>query len=71
MKFDLTWGELKYIHDMILSQRLLDPKRRKKLDAISNKIIGQMESIEQAEVIKREDQEDDKYRKEIVNETTQ
>lgn len=66
MKFDLTWSELKYIHEMILFQRMLDPKHRKFLDQINNKIIGQMEVIEQAELIKTEDEEDNKYRRKIV-----
>lgn len=66
MKFNLTWSELKYIHELILFQRMLDPKRRKILDQIDNKIIGQMEVIEQAELIKTEDEEDSKYRKKIV-----
>lgn len=66
MKFDLTWSELKYIHEMLLFHRMLDPKRRKILDQINNKIIGQMEVIEQAELIKTEDEEDSKYRKKIV-----
>lgn len=66
MKFNLTWSELKYIHELILFQRMLDPKRRKILDQINNKIIGQMEVIEQAELIKTEDKEDSKYRKKIV-----
>ena len=66
MKFNLTWSELKYIHEMILFQRMLDPKHRKILDQINNKIIGQMEVIEQAELIKTEDEEDKKYRKKIV-----
>ena len=66
MKFNLTWSELKYIHEMILFQRMLDPKHRKFLDQINNKIIGQMEVIEQAELIKTEDEEDSKYRKKIV-----
>lgn len=66
MKFNLTWSELKYIHELILFQRMLDPKRRKILDQINNKIIGQMEVIEQAELIKTEDEEDKKYRRKIV-----
>lgn len=66
MKFNLTWSELKYIHELLLFQRMLDPKRRKILDQIVNKIIGQMEVIEQAELIKTEDEEDKKYRRKIV-----
>ena len=62
-KYQLDYNELKYLHDMILFQNLIDHKNRKLRDSIHNKIIGQMEIKEK---YVKEDKEDNKYRKKIV-----
>jgi hypothetical protein len=62
----LTYDECKFIHELILFQKLLDHRHRKQLDKIGNKIIIEMEELEKQERIKDEDQEDNKFRKRIV-----
>lgn len=62
-KYQLDYKELRYLHDMILFQNLIDHKNRKLRDSIHNKIIGQMEIQEKYH---EEDEEDNKYRKKIV-----
>jgi hypothetical protein len=62
----LTYDELKYLHEVILFQNLIDHKNRRIRDRIHNEIIGEMERLEKQEVIKNEDKEDAKHRRKIV-----
>jgi len=62
---NLNWNELKYLHEVLLFQNLIDHKNRKVRDHIHDEIIGEMERLEKLEVIKEEDKEDKKYRKKI------
>lgn len=67
----LTVADLKYLHEVLLFQRMLDTKHRNKIDEIRQKILIQIEwekmkvSIDK-ERIEVEDKEDNKYRKKIV-----
>ena len=67
----LTVADLKYLHEVLLFQRMLDTKHRNKIDEIRQKILAQIEwekmkvSIDK-ERIEAEDKEDNKYRKKIV-----
>jgi hypothetical protein len=62
----LTYDELKYLHEVILFQNLIDHKNRRIRDRIHNEIIREMERLEKQEVIKNEDKEDAKHRRKIV-----
>lgn len=62
----LSYDELKYLHEVILFQNLIDHKNRRIRDRIHNEIIGEMERLEKQEVIKNEDKEDAKHRRKIV-----
>lgn len=67
----LTVADLKYLHEVLLFQRMLDTKHRNKIDEIRQKILTQIEwekmkvNIDK-ERIEAEDKEDNKYRKKIV-----
>ena len=67
----LTVADLKYLHEVLLFQRMLDTKHRNKIDEIRQKILTQIEwekmnvSIGK-ERIEAEDKEDNKYRRKIV-----
>lgn len=67
----LTAADLKYLHEVLLFQRMLDTKHRNKIDEIRQKILTQIEwekmkvNIDK-ERIEAEDKEDNKYRKKIV-----
>ena len=60
----LTQNDLKYLHEVLLIQRMLDTKHRNKIDEIRQKILAQI-SVDK-ERIEAEDKEDNKYRKKIV-----
>ena len=60
----LTQNDLKYLHEVLLFQRMLDTKHRNKIDEIRQKILAQI-SVDK-ERIEAEDKEDNKYRKKIV-----
>ena len=62
-KYQLTYKELQTIHALILWDRMVDPKNRKLMDRIGNKIVGQMEEME---IYHQEDIEDSKHRRKIV-----
>lgn len=78
----LTVADLKYLHEVLLFQRMLDTKHRNRIDEIRQKILDQIETLrhyeketeilqglyEKAERdrIAAEDKEDSKYRKKIV-----
>jgi hypothetical protein len=68
---ELTKEEWEYLHEVLLFQRLLDQKHRRKIDEIRQKILSQIE-WEQMKVdidkerIEAEDKEDNKYRKKII-----
>lgn len=62
----LSYEECKFIHEIILYQKLLDHRHRKQLDHIHNIFIAEMGELEKQQLIKEEDQEDKKYRRKIV-----
>lgn len=78
----LTVADLKYLHEVLLFQRMLDTKHRSKIDEIQQKIMDQLETLRHYEKeteilqglyekverarIAAEDKEDNKYRKKIV-----
>ena len=39
---ELTYKEWLYIHEMILFQRMLDPKHRKQLDSLQRKVLDNL-----------------------------
>lgn len=39
---ELTYKDWLYIHEMILFQRMLDPKHRKQLDALQRKVLDNL-----------------------------
>ena len=68
---ELTKEEWEYLHEVLLFQRMLDQKRRRKIDEIRQKILSQIEWEKMKdnydkERIEAEDKEDNKYRKRIV-----
>ena len=67
----LTVADLKYLHEVLLFQRMLDTKHRNKIDEIRQKILVQIECEKMKvcidkERIEAEDKEDNKYRRKIV-----
>lgn len=62
-KFILNYEDWKIIHEMILFQRMLDPKMRRKLDELHTKVIYHMDYLEG---VFSEDEEDKFYRRKIV-----
>lgn len=66
IKSDLTKEELQYIHEVLLFQRLLDHKRRNKIDQIRNKILSEINWIDMKEKFETEDKEDNIYRRKIT-----
>lgn len=66
IKSDLTKEELQYIHEVLLFQRLLDHKRRNKIDQIRNKILSEINWIDMKEKFDTEDKEDNIYRRKIT-----
>lgn len=73
---ELTKEEWEYLHEVLLFQRLLDQKHRRKIDDIRTKALAQIEWIECKENNKKlienirqakiEDEEDKKYRRKIT-----
>lgn len=80
----LIVADLKYLHEVLLFQRMLDTKHRNKIDEIRQKILEQIETLrcyeKETEILRglyekaerariaAEDKEDKKYRRKIVNE---
>ena len=63
MKIDLSLKEIKYLKDVMLFQRLIDPKAKE----IALDIVLKLSTIlDTAEEIRKEDKEDKKYRRKIV-----
>ncbi len=63
MKIDLSPKEVKYLKDVMLFQRLIDPKAKE----IAHNIVVKLSTIlDAAEEIRKEDKEDNKYRRKIV-----
>lgn len=64
-KSDLSIKELQYLHEVLLFQRMLDPKNRKKIDQIRQKILTEIEWQQMKEKLS-DDEKDNLYRKKIV-----
>ena len=63
MKIDLSLKEIKYLKDVMLFQRLIDPKAKE----IALDIVVKLTTIlDAAEEIRKEDKEDKKFRRKIV-----
>lgn len=63
MKIDLSLKEIKYLKDVMLFQRLIDPKAKE----IALDIVLKLSTVlDTAEEIRKEDREDKKYRRKIV-----
>lgn len=63
MKIDLSLKEIKYLKDVMLFQRLIDPKAKE----IALNIVLKLSTIlDTAEEIRKEDKEDKIYRRKIV-----
>lgn len=65
MKNEFTYEDLAALKEIVLYQRLLDPKRRAYLTTILDKIVAKMYKIDE-DKDKSEDEIDAKYRKKIV-----
>lgn len=63
---NLDYDDFKTIHEMILFQRMVDHKNRRKYDLIDYKIISHMELLDAHYRTHLEDVEDKPYRKKIV-----
>ena len=64
MNNNYTKQELEIIKEVLLFQRLLDPKRRIILDNLVSKAVQQIEALETKDI--DEDELDAKYRRKIV-----
>ena len=63
MKIDLSLKEIKYLKDVMLFQRLIDPKAK---EIVLDIVLKLSTILDAAEEIRKEDNEDKKWRRKIV-----